>query len=124
MYQHIQTLGFIVMVREFFTGMFLAGSDPAVKERLVSRALALPEAIGAALFARLARWDAQYLDTALPQIAAPLLVIQRIYLNPERLRVALQSVPTRLGSSSCGLCTHGAEQATGVANTEVSTGKP
>ena len=79
------------MMREFFAGMFLAGSDPAVKERIVSRALALPEAIGAALFARLARWDAQYLDTALPQVAAPLLVIQSTYLNPERLRVALQS---------------------------------
>jgi pimeloyl-ACP methyl ester carboxylesterase len=42
------------------------------------------------LFARLARWDAQYLDTALPQVAVPLLVIQSTYLNPERIRIPLQ----------------------------------
>jgi pimeloyl-ACP methyl ester carboxylesterase len=90
MRQHLQTVGYSTMMREFFADMFLEGSDPAVKERIVSRALALPEAIGAALFARLARWDAQYLDTALPRVAVPLLVIQSTYLNPERVRVPLQ----------------------------------
>ena len=90
MRQHIQTVGYTTMMQEFFAGMFLAGSDPAVRDRIVSRALALPEAIGAALFARLARWDAQYLDTALPQVAVPLLVIQSTYLNPERIRIPLQ----------------------------------
>jgi pimeloyl-ACP methyl ester carboxylesterase len=88
--QHIQTVGYTTMMQEFFAGMFLAGSDPPLKERIVSRALALPEAIGAALFARLARWDAQYLDTALPQVAVPLLVIQSTYLTPERIRIPLQ----------------------------------
>jgi pimeloyl-ACP methyl ester carboxylesterase len=90
MRQHIQTVGYTTMMQEFFAGMFLAGSDPAVKDRIVNRALALPEAIGAALFARLARWDAQYLDTALPQVTVPLLVIQSTYLNPERIRIPLQ----------------------------------
>jgi pimeloyl-ACP methyl ester carboxylesterase len=90
MRQHIQTVGYRTMMREFFADMFLEDSDPAVQERIVSRALALPEAIGAALFARLPRWDAQYLDTALPRVAVPLLVIQSTYLNPERVRVPLQ----------------------------------
>jgi pimeloyl-ACP methyl ester carboxylesterase len=90
MRQHIHTIGYITMMREFFAGMFLEGSDPSVKERIVSRALALPEAVGATLFARLARWDAQYLDMALPQVAVPLLVIQSTYLNPERIRIPLQ----------------------------------
>jgi pimeloyl-ACP methyl ester carboxylesterase len=55
MRQHIQTVGYTTMMEGFFAEMFLAGSDRAIKERIVSRALALPEAIGAALFARLAR---------------------------------------------------------------------
>jgi pimeloyl-ACP methyl ester carboxylesterase len=90
MRQHIQTVGYRAMMREFFADMFLEGSDPAAKERIVSRALGLPEAIGALLFARLVRWDAQYLDTALPRVAVPLLIIQSTYLNPERVRVPLQ----------------------------------
>jgi pimeloyl-ACP methyl ester carboxylesterase len=90
MRQHIQTVGYTTMMEGFFGEMFLAGSNRAIKERIVSRALALPEAIGAALFSRLARWDAQYLDMALSQVAIPLLVIQSTYLNPERVRRPLQ----------------------------------
>lgn len=78
------------MMERFFAGMFLEGSDAAVKDRIVRRALALPEAIGAALFARLACWDAQYLDTAFQRVAVPLLVIQSTYLNPQQVRVPLQ----------------------------------
>jgi pimeloyl-ACP methyl ester carboxylesterase len=87
--QHIQTIGYTTMMQELFTGMFLEGSDPTVKERIVNRALAFPEAVGAALFPRLIRWDAQYMDTVLPQVAVPMLVIQSTYLNPERVRVPL-----------------------------------
>lgn len=92
--QHIQTLGYAAMMREFFASMFLPGSDAGLKERIVRRALALPEAIGAALFPRLARWDAQYLDAALPKVAVPLLVIQSTYLNPQQVRIPLQSGAT------------------------------
>jgi pimeloyl-ACP methyl ester carboxylesterase len=88
--QRIQTLGYGAMMREFFAGMFLEGSDPAVKERVVRRALALPEAVGAALFPRLARWDAQHLDAAFRQLAVPLLVIQSTNLTPQQIRVPLQ----------------------------------
>ncbi|HXH11252.1 MAG TPA: alpha/beta hydrolase [Alphaproteobacteria bacterium] len=88
--QHIHTIGYTTMMERFFAGMFLEGSDAAVKDRIVRRALALPEAIGAALFARLARWDAQYLDTAFQRVAVPLLVIQSTYLNPQQVRVPLQ----------------------------------
>ena len=50
--QQIRAVGDTAFLRGFFDGMFLAGSDPALKERIVSRALTLPEAIGSALFPR------------------------------------------------------------------------
>jgi pimeloyl-ACP methyl ester carboxylesterase len=90
MRQHVRTVGYTTMMRAFFDDMFLEGSDPSVKEYIVSRALALPEAVGASLFSRLIRWDAQYMDAALSQVAVPLLAIQSTYINPERVRVQLQ----------------------------------
>jgi pimeloyl-ACP methyl ester carboxylesterase len=94
MRQHIQTVGYPTMMQAFFADMFLEGSDPAVKEQIVNRALVLPEVIGAALFSRLIRWDAQYMDAALSQVAVPLLAIQSTYINPERVRVPLQPEAT------------------------------
>lgn len=70
--------------------MFLTGSDPARKERILSRALSLPEEIGATLLPRVFGWDARTLDSALSQIAVPLLVLQSTYINTEHVRVPLQ----------------------------------
>jgi pimeloyl-ACP methyl ester carboxylesterase len=90
MRQHIQTVGYRTMLRALFGDMFLEHSDPALKARLVERALALPEAIGAALFPRLLRWDAQHMEQALSRVAVPLLVVQSTYLAAARRRIALQ----------------------------------
>jgi pimeloyl-ACP methyl ester carboxylesterase len=84
--QHIQTLGYTTMMRDFFASMFLPESNAAVKERIIQRALALPEAIGAVLFPRLARWDAQYLDATLPKVTVPLQVIQSTYLTDPSIK--------------------------------------
>jgi pimeloyl-ACP methyl ester carboxylesterase len=90
MHQQMQTLGYTAMLEGLFASMFLEGSDPALKQRILSRALALPEAIGAVLFPRLVGWDARYMDAALSQVAVPLLVLQSTYVNPQRVRVPLQ----------------------------------
>ena len=90
MRQQIQAVGYPAFLRGFFAGLFLEGSDPAVQERIVGRALALPEAIGAALFQRVVRWDAQAMDAALAKVGVPLLVIQSTYVNPQRVRVSLE----------------------------------
>lgn len=90
MRRQIHTSGYATMMQGFFSDMFMPDSNQAVKERVVKRALALPEAIGATLFPRLLRWDAQYMDAALSQVAAPTLVIQSTYVNPERVRVPLR----------------------------------
>jgi pimeloyl-ACP methyl ester carboxylesterase len=88
--RQIEAVGYTAFLRGFFAGMFPEGSDPAVRERIVGRALALPEAIGAALYPRVVRWDAQSLAAALAAVAVPLLVLQSTYVNPERVRVPLE----------------------------------
>ena len=88
--QQIQAVGYAAFVRGFFAGMFVEGSDPAVKERIVGRALALPEAVGAALFPRVVGWDARSLDAALAKVAVPTLVVQSTYINLQRVRVPLE----------------------------------
>jgi pimeloyl-ACP methyl ester carboxylesterase len=88
--QRIQAVGYPTFVQGVFIGMFLEASDPALKERIIRRALALPEAIGAALFPRFVRWDAQSMDAALARVAVPTLVIQSTSVNPQGARIALE----------------------------------
>lgn len=88
--QRIQAVGYTPFVQGIFASMFLEGSDPRVKERIVRRALALPEAIGADLFPRFFCWDAQWMDVALARVAVPTLVIQSTSVNPQGARIALE----------------------------------
>lgn len=74
--------------RELFKGMFLAPS--ALGTAIIGRALELPEAVGAALFPRMARWDGERMPQALAAVKVPLLVIQSTYLNAQRRRVAIK----------------------------------
>lgn len=92
--QRIHAMGYHAMLQHLFAGMFLPGSDQVVQERIIKRALALPAGVGATLFPRLARWDAQYLDRALSRMTVPLLVMQSTYLNPQGVRVPLQQGET------------------------------
>jgi pimeloyl-ACP methyl ester carboxylesterase len=94
MRQHVRTVGYTTMMRAFFADMFLEGSDPSVKEYIVSRALALPEAVGASLFSRLIRWDAQYMDAALSQVAVPLRVQLQVGATTPWLELVRHHVPT------------------------------
>jgi pimeloyl-ACP methyl ester carboxylesterase len=90
MRQHIEAVGYPGMMRQFFADMFLAGSDPVLMERIVNRALTLPESIGIALFSRMVGWDAQYMEAALQKVTVPLLLVQSTYVDPARVRVSLQ----------------------------------
>lgn len=88
--QHIADVGYASMMEALFSEMFVDGRDPDSKERLIRRALALPEKTGTSLFAGMARWDAGKADAALARINVPTLVLQSTYLNTERVRVPLQ----------------------------------
>ena len=74
--------------RNLFNGMFLAPS--AMADAIVERAARLPAPIGAALFPRMVRWDAERMERALTQVKVPMLVVQATYLNAERKRVAMK----------------------------------
>ena len=74
--------------RNLFAGMFLAPS--AAGDAIIERAAKLPAAVGAALFPRMVRWDAERMDAALSAVKVPMLVVQSTYLNAERKRVAME----------------------------------
>lgn len=83
--------GYEDFIRDFFTRMFVADSDPVLQARIVARALDMPANTGAALFTRLVGWDAAQMAEALDEVRVPLLVIQSTTLNTERLRVSLDA---------------------------------
>lgn len=78
--------------RNLFEGMFLAPSE--LGKTIIERAVRLPASVGAALFPRMARWDAENMERALAAVKVPLLVIQSTYLNAERKRVAIKEGET------------------------------
>lgn len=90
MMQYIADVGFPAMMQALFDDMFLDNANAALKHRIVQRALTLPEAFGALLFSRVVAWDAGKMNTALSQIAVPLLVLQSTYFNVQRVRVPMQ----------------------------------
>ncbi len=90
MQEHIAEVGYAAMVESLFADMFVDGSDPTLKQRIIQRALKLPETIGAQLFVRLVGWDAGMADAALAQITVPTYVLQSTYVNTQRVRVPLE----------------------------------
>jgi pimeloyl-ACP methyl ester carboxylesterase len=84
----LEAKGYAAFMRPFFEAMFLHQS--AQSEAVVERALRLPADVGAALFPRMARWDAGSMEAAVDAIRAPVLAIQCTYANTERKRVPIQ----------------------------------
>jgi len=83
----LEANGYSAFMRPFFEAMFLAKTKQS--EAVVERALRLPAEVGAALFPRLARWDAGRMEAALDAVNAPVLAIQSTYVNTERKRVPI-----------------------------------
>ncbi len=88
--EKIATIGYASMIEGLFSEMFVDGSDPGLRERLIRRALALPAQTGTALFVGMARWDAGKADATLSRLDVPALVLQSTYLNTAHVRVSLQ----------------------------------
>ena len=78
------------LTQRLFNDMFLEGSDPAVRERLVARAKKVDPLLREELFVDMVRWDLTKARGALKQIAVPALVLQSTYFNNEFKRVSLQ----------------------------------
>lgn len=74
-----------------FSEMFVAGSDPAVCERLLRRAKQVAPRLREEMFVDMVRWDLTQGREALKQITVPVLVLQSTYWNSEFKRVPLTS---------------------------------
>ena len=84
-----ENTGFEPMVRRLFAEMFLPGTDPALVEATIERALALDPEVGTTLFGSLVAWDCGRMEPVLEALECPVLAIQSTYLNTARERVAV-----------------------------------
>src|SRR5258705_9416231 len=82
----IDKSGYAAFGENLFGQMFFSASPLA--EAIVARAMRQPAEIGAALWPRMARWDAGEMDAALAAVRVPLLVIQSTTRDPQTLRRA------------------------------------
>lgn len=73
-----------------FNDMFVEGSDPADRERIVTRAKKVDPELRSELFVDMVRWDLTRARDALKQITVPVLVLQSTHFNNELKRVTLQ----------------------------------
>ena len=87
--QEIARAGIDPFTQGLFNDMFVEGSDPAVRERIVARAKKVDPLLREELFVDLVRWDLTKGRDALKQITVPVLVLQSTYFNNELKRVPL-----------------------------------
>lgn len=87
----LRAVGYTAMLHRLFNDMFVQGSDPVLKERVLNRALLLPEKIGSSLLQQVVAWDARVMEHALAQITVPVLILQSTQLNTAYVRVSLQT---------------------------------
>ena len=79
-----------------FDAMFLEGSDPALKRRIIQRASAVAAAVGQSFHDSMVAYDAGRMEAALSALEVPVGIVQSTYMNPERVRVPVapgMSVP-------------------------------
>ena len=86
--ESIERAGYRAWAENLFRQMFFEPT-PAT-ERLVQRAVRQSAEIGAALWPRMARWDAATLEPALAAVRAPVLVIQTTSRGADGKRAPLQ----------------------------------
>jgi pimeloyl-ACP methyl ester carboxylesterase len=83
--------GMDALTQRLFTDMFLEGSDPTLRDRLIARAKGVDPAFREELFVDLVRWDLTKARDALKQITVPALVLQSTYIEPNLRRVPLRA---------------------------------
>ena len=87
----ISKAGIDPLTQRLFNDMFVEGSDPKLRERLVARAQGVDPKFREELFVDLVRWDLTKAKDALKQIKVPALVLQSTFINPELKRVPMQA---------------------------------
>jgi pimeloyl-ACP methyl ester carboxylesterase len=89
MREQIAAKGFRAFSEDFFRDMFPVPFDRS--HEIIERACKLPVETGLALFPRISRWDAQYMNAALAAVQVPLMVIQSTYMGARLRRESLQA---------------------------------
>jgi pimeloyl-ACP methyl ester carboxylesterase len=84
----IEALGFPAFRESAFRQMFFQWSPRA--DALLARSKKLPADVGASLWTRMVRWDAEHMDAALADVRVPLMVIQSTYIDSARKRAPLK----------------------------------
>src|SRR5262249_20036439 len=79
------------LTQRLFNDMFIEGSDPKLRERLVARAQGVDPKFREELFVDLVRWDLTKAKESLKQIKVPALVLQSTFINAELKRVPMQA---------------------------------
>jgi len=92
----VNKAGYAAFAENLFRQMFFRASPLA--EATVARAMRQPAEIGAALWPRLARWDAAHMDAALAAVRVPLMAIQSTTRDAQ-----LRRTPLKPGESSSWL---------------------
>jgi pimeloyl-ACP methyl ester carboxylesterase len=87
----IEELGFQEYARRSFAGMFFGEYDPALKDRIVARAMRLDPNYGTRVRSGFSGWDAANIERALSNLKVPLLVIQSTGLDNKLQRYSLRS---------------------------------
>ena len=86
----IDRSGMDALTQRLFNDMFLEGSDPKLRDRLVARAMSVDAKFREELFLDTVRWDVTKAKDALAKINVPVLVLQATYLNSELKRMPMQ----------------------------------
>lgn len=87
--QQLDTVGVDAFLRVAIEGMFLPGSDPALRSAALARAARFDGALAEALFLSCVRWDAESAARALAAVDVPLLSLQSTYLDETFTRRSL-----------------------------------
>jgi pimeloyl-ACP methyl ester carboxylesterase len=89
--QAIDAEGFAAYAERHFAAMFVEGSDPALRERIVARARSMDPAFGRSLYLEAVGWDPRRGRDSLCAIEVPLLVIQSTNVDSHFRRRPLQA---------------------------------
>ena len=89
--EYVEGRGFRTHMGGLFKSMFIPGTDQALVDRLVARALDRPEDRGLAVMLAMMRWDAGQFDARYGALTVPVEVIQSSHVDAERKRVRMTS---------------------------------
>lgn len=85
----IDANGYANLARGMFETMFVPGTDPAITEPIIERAVARPPQIASAFMCAMVAWDAGLFEERYAALAVPIAIVQSTHRNANGERIAL-----------------------------------